>query len=65
MEMPLLAPPPQPRRQAAANGGGSGGREGDAADTTHLEWISERHVTLADQVPPSGLTPKPYLDPDH
>ena len=63
--MPLLAPPPpttpaaQPRRGQAAAGGGGGaaGATHLASSPTHLEWISERHVTLADEAAPSGLRP--------
>ena len=54
--MPLLAPPPQPAQpatpQPAADGGGGGG---GGAEATHLQWISERHVALADEAAPSGL----------
>ena len=56
--MPLLAPPPPPAQpatqQPAADGGGGGG---GAAEATHLQWISERHVALADEPAPSGLRP--------
>ena len=56
--MSLLALPPQPAQpatqQPAADGGGGGG---GAAEATHLQWISERHVALADEPAPSGLRP--------
>ena len=63
--MPLLAPPPpttpaaQPRRGqvAAGGGGGAAGATHLESSPTHLEWISERHVTLADEAAPSGLRP--------